>query len=524
MRASRWLTLSLFFVACASGGYLLIRTALIEPDKQAKPAIETKPEKIDDYPAPTFNSGERPAVGLRADDEAIAAGAIAGQRFIVFADQAALERFLAKAKGKAIAVLGRMDALNALRIGFLSGDELASLLDGTEKKGFLFPVLVPDLPQGTVQASALGLGDGLISWLGVAGYDRSTWGSGVTVAVLDTGVSGLAGLGEIRQINLVNLPSDPAALNGHGSAVAALIQQVAPDATVLSIRIADDLGASNSWLLSQGIIEAVANGAQVINISMGSYGDSEIVQKAVAYAQSQGAVVVASAGNEGLTQTAYPAGYTGVVAVGAVDARGDHLLFSNSGSNLSVSAPGYGLYSTGINGETISFSGTSASAPVASGSIAATMSNSVTNTLSASDATNVVLTQLDESGAPGADAVYGGGALDLGRVMQRTTSGIVDAAVASHWIDDKGALEVTVQNEGTATIYNANVQIVTPSGTTPVTVGSLGPGKTQTFTVPGPSGQEQATFQSTIQLSGGQIDVKPSNNRRTDVYTPATAR
>jgi subtilisin family serine protease len=200
------------------------------------------------------------------------------------------------------------------------------------------------------------------------------------------------------------------------------------------------------------------------------------------------------------------------------------MLFSNTGTNLDVSAPGYGLYSTGINGETLSFSGTSASAPVTSGVIAATMSNSVTNTLSATDASSVVTSYLDESGPAGSDEIYGGGALDLGRVMQRNTTGIVDAAVASHWVDEKGALEVTVQNEGTAAIYNANVQIVTASGTTPVSVGSLAPGKTQTFTVPGPSGQESATFQSSIQLSSGQIDVKPSNNQRIDVYTPATAR
>lgn len=524
MRASRWSALSLLFIACASGGYFLVRTAFVEPEKQAKQISETKPEKIDNYPAPTFNSGERPTAPLRADDEAIAAGAIAGQRFIVFADQAALERFLAKAKGKAIAVLGRMDALNALRIGFLSAEDLASLLDGSEKKGLLFPVLVPDLPQGGVQAGAKPFGDTLISWLGVSGYDRSTWGSGVTVAVLDTGVSALAGLGSIQQINLVNLPSDLSTLNGHGTAVSSLILQVAPETNILSIRVADDLGSSNSWLLSQGILEAVANGAQIVNISMGSYGDSAILREAVEYAQAHGVVVVASAGNEGISQLANPAGYSGVVASGSIGANGDHMLFSNTGANLDVSAPGYGLYAAGINGETLSFSGTSASAPVTSGVIAATMSNSVTKTLSATDASSVVTSYLDESGPAGSDEIYGGGALDLGRVMQRNTNGIVDAAVASHWVDEKGALEVTVQNEGTATIYNASVEIVTAAGTTPVSVGSLAAGKTQTFTVPGPSGQGASTFQSTIQLSGGQIDVKPSNNRRTDVYTPATAQ
>jgi hypothetical protein len=521
---SRWPILSLLFVACATGGYFLVRTAFVEPEKPAKPVTEAKPEKVDEYPTATFNSGERPATMLRADDEALAAGAIAGQRFIVFADQAALERFLAKMKGKGISVLGRIDALNALRVGFLSAEDLASLLDGTEKKGFLFPVLVPDLPQGGVQAGAKPFGDTLISWLGVSNYDRSTWGSGVTVAVLDTGVSALAGLGSIQQINLIDLPSDPSTLNGHGTAVASLIRQVAPESTILPIRVADDLGASNSWLLSQGILEAVVNGAQIINISMGSYGDSAILREAVEYAQARGVVVVASAGNEGIGQIANPAGYAGVIAVGAIDAPGDHMLFSNTGANLDVSAPGYGLYATGINGETLSFSGTSPSAPVTAGAIAATMSNSVTNPLSAPDATSVVTSYLDELGQAGSDVVYGGGALNLGRVMERNTSGIVDAAVASHWVDENGALQVTVQNQGTASIYNASVQITTDYGTTPVTVGSLAKGKTQTFTVPGPSGQEAATFRSSIQLSGGQIDVNPANNQRTDVYTPATAR
>jgi hypothetical protein len=519
MRVPRWLTFSLLFVTCATGGYLLVRTADV-PSQVAKPKPVAKPVKVADAYAPALNSGERAAPALRHDDEAMAAGAIAGQRFIVFADQAAMERFLAKTKGKAIAILGRLNELNALRVGFLSADDLAGLLDGSEKKGFLFPVLVPDLPQGTVQAGALGFGDGLLSWLGVANYDRALWGSGVTVAVLDTGVSALAGLSGLRQINLVDLPADPSALNGHGSAVAALIQQVAPDAKVLSIRIADDLGSSNSWLLSQGILQAVASGASVINISMGSYGDSEIVQKAIAYAQAHGSVVVASSGNEGLAQTAYPAAYAGVVAVGAVDARGDHLLFSNSGSNLSLSAPGYGLYSAGADGETISFSGTSASAPVASGVIAATMSNGVTSNLSASDAATMVMSQLDESGAPGTDPQYGGGAIDLGRVLQRDTAGIVDAAVASHWVNKSGSLQVTVQNEGTTPIYNASVDVSTALGTTSISVGSLAPGKTQTFTVPAPSSQEPTTFQSNIQLSGGQIDRNPGNNRRTDVYTP----
>jgi len=526
MHVPRWLTLSLVFAACTAGGYVLVRSARVDDDgkRPAKPAKAAAPATADS-PAPVFHSGDRPDAGLKADDEAATAGAIPGQRFIVFPDQAALERFLAKLKGKGITVLGRLDGLHALRIGFFNAATLNGLLDGSEKSGLLFPVLVPDLPQGSVQAGAVGLGGGLLSWLGVANYPRDTWGSGVMVAVLDTGISGLAGFVNARQVNLVDLPSDISTLNGHGTAVASLILQIAPAANVLSIRVADDLGSSNSWLLAQGIVQAVDYGAQVINISMGSYGDSALVKNAVEYAQSRGAVVVAASGNEGLAQSAYPAAYDGVVAVGAVDARGDHLLFSNSASNLSLVAPGYGVYATGTNGETLSFSGTSASTPIAAGALAASMSNDLTGTLSANDALGAMLSLLDESGAPGNDPQYGGGALDLKRVVSRNTPGIVDAAVASHWVEAGNSgqtLEITVQNQGTAAIYNAELQVNTPSGTTPISVSSLNPGQTRTYTVPvRTNGTDPMTFQSNITLSGGQHDANPANNRRADVYTPS---
>ncbi|MFN7343136.1 MAG: S8 family serine peptidase, partial [bacterium] len=70
----------------------------------------------------------------------------------------------------------------------------------------------------------------------------------------------------IQRINLVPLPTDPSALNGHGTAVASVIFSnnplapgVAPSATPLSVRIADDNGTSNTFLIAQGIIAAVAS-------------------------------------------------------------------------------------------------------------------------------------------------------------------------------------------------------------------------------------------------------------------------
>jgi hypothetical protein len=527
MKIPRWLLFTLVFVACASAGYVLVRSARVEGPGGRKGATSPSAAEPESHPAPAFGSGGRSAVDLRPDDAATEAGAIPGQRFLIFPDQAALERFLAQAKGKGIAILGRLDSVHALRVGFLRAVDLEALLAGNEKTGFLFPVLVPDLPQGGVQPGAVGLGSNLISWLGVEGYDRSTWGSGVTIAVLDTGVSGLAGLANVRQINLVDPPSELSELNAHGTAVASLVLQVAPGADVLSIRVADDFGASNSWLLAQGILQAADLGARVINISMGSYGESAIVDNAIDYARSLGAVVVAAAGNEGIGQLSYPAAYDGVVSTGGVDASGDHLLFSNSGSSLSMVAPGYDINTTGTEGETLSFSGTSASSPIVAGALAATMSNPVTPNLSANDALAALESNLNESGPPGADPLHGGGTINLGRVMRRNTKDIVDAAVASHWVEENGnasSLRVTVQNQGTAPIYNADLKVTTHAGTTPISVGSLTAGQIRTYTVPIASDNGvPMTFRSTLTLSNGQSDVNPANNRRSDVYTPSQA-
>jgi thermitase len=177
-----------------------------------------------------------------------------------------------------------------------------------------------------------------------ANTDRSTWGQGVTVAVLDTGVFDHPTFraGQIRHIDLVQ---DGQAIDGHGTAMASLIagnrsgaEGLAPAATILDVRIAGTDRESDSFLLAQGIYTAIENGAQIINISMGSYGDAAVVRNAVKSAQDAGATVFASVGNEQAGVKAWPAAYPGVVAVSGVDAQLKLAYFSNSGGPT-VAAP-----------------------------------------------------------------------------------------------------------------------------------------------------------------------------------------
>ncbi|MGC4015168.1 MAG: S8 family serine peptidase [Luteolibacter sp.] len=529
MRAPRSILLPLFLAVCTAGGYLIVRSA--KPAAAPKKA-NTGPEHVvyHETPSNNFRSDDRKEGRLKGDMEALSRGALAGQRSITFKDKASMEAFLEKIKGKGIAVLGRLDPINTLRLGFLSADELASALDGSEKTGFIFPVTVPTLPEGSIQPGAVPLGDHLADWLGVSSYDRTSWGKGLSVAVLDTGISTVASFfGKVNQSALVDFSADASALNGHGTAVASIINSIAPDANILSYRIADDSGTSNSGLIAEGILKAVADGASVINISLGGFGDSLVLRQAVEYAQQNGVVIIAATGNNGIDQIAQPASIPGVIAVGAVDANGDHLLFSNTGNQITSVAPGYGVAAEGLDGSMVYFSGTSASTPIETGALIAAMSNSVlSGTLSSTDAAALLNSLLNESGAPGFDTQYGYGAVDLGRVMISGTPNLLDAAVASQWVTStdsgKQILEVTVQNRGTSTFNNVPVQVSTPDGTASFNVGSLGPTAIQTFEVPIRVTDTAMTFETSIGSPNQQGDINRANNRRRDVYTPASAQ
>jgi hypothetical protein len=299
---------------------------------------------------------------------------------------------------------------------------------------------------------------------------------------------------------------------------------------VVSVRIANDLGQSDSFMLAKGIIAAVDAGAQLINISMASVGDSALVRNAIEYARAAGALIVAAAGNNGLDRVSYPAANDGVIAVGAVDALGNHLDFSNSGNQVDVSAPGYGLNAAWTGDQIASVSGTSFSSPIVLGAIAAVKSWPGNESLTMRQAADVLFSYLNDSGAAGTDPLTGNGMPDLGRVLNAKTPGIYDAAVASQRIippdsaNPFGQLEVLIQNRGTENLVNTSVRISTPSGVMESNITSLPVNAVRVVTVP----ITQVTgagmnFESQVSLSAGLRDVKPSNDRRAETYVPAGA-
>ena len=484
-------------------------------EKPERPAKTTKPRFSAQHdPALKTKTGEREKNG-RLDMAAINDGALPNQRVIVFKDKAALEAFLAKL-GNGVNLLGRLDKLNALHVGFGNEDDLLGLLDGTEETGMVYPVNIPEIGAGA-QAGAVPLGNGLLDWLGVTG-DNSLWGKGVKIAILDTGIADhIAFKNAIERINLVPLPSNSADLNGHGTSVASLIFSsnplapgIAPGATPLSVRIADDNGSSNSFLIAQGIIAAVDAGAQLINISLGGHGSSGLVTSALDYAKQAGVVVVAAAGNSGTEGVMQPAASPSVVAVGAVDAKNQPMAFSTTGKEVAVAAPGYSVTAAYPGNMAASVSGTSFSSPIVTGVIAATMSQGGNQNLSSTAALSAMNSNLNDIGAPGGDPETGAGVPDMWRILNGNTPGIHDAAVTSI-TTSSGQVQALVQNLGTETLVNAAVSLNVNGVTTNANITTLAPGDTRVITVP-TGGAESLNIQSTVRLSGGQTDQRPSND------------
>jgi hypothetical protein len=202
---------------------------------------------------------------------------------------------------------------------------------------------------------------------------QKSLGTGLTIALIDTGVNAAHSdlTGKILPgYNFLNQSADTNDDLGHGTFVAGLLAQVAPAARILPLKALDNTGWGTVADASDALYYATDQGAKIINISLGTYISSKQLEKAVKYAQSKGALVVASAGNDNSNRLRYPAALSGVVGVAATDQSNHKANFSNYGSAVQVSAPGVGIYSTYWKGGYAYGDGTSFATPQVAGEAA----------------------------------------------------------------------------------------------------------------------------------------------------------
>lgn len=173
-------------------------------------------------------------------------------------------------------------------------------------------------------------------------------------------------------------PGNYADDDGHGTHVAGIaaastnngtgIAGIAFSSPLIPVKVLDSTGSGTDASVAAGILWAASHGARVINLSLGGYGAyPQTLCDAVATATSDGALVVAAAGNEGTDTPSYPAACPGAVGVASTDMLDESSYFSNIGqSNVFVSAPGEGILST-YPGGYANLSGTSMAAPHVAG-------------------------------------------------------------------------------------------------------------------------------------------------------------
>ena len=287
---------------------------------------------------------------------------------------------------------------------------------------------------------------------------KETKGKGITVAVIDTGVSKAPDLKLTEFVpgydfvkNQVNADDD----NGHGTHVAGTIAQstnngygvagIAYEAQIMPLKVLSQGGGGTVADIAEAIKFAADHGADVINMSLGGAGASQMMQEAIDYAYSKDVVIIAAAGNAGQNSASYPARYPKVISVSATDSAGEKANYSNYGAGVDISAPG-GSETGKIRQNTIDpssgqfvfagFQGTSMAAPHVAGVAALIKASGV-------EKPSEVLKVLKESSRKVTEDTqnyYGAGHLDAGAAVALALKGKITFNDFFRWLRDSGYL------------------------------------------------------------------------------------
>jgi subtilisin len=232
-------------------------------------------------------------------------------------------------------------------------------------------------------------------------------GKGVRVAVIDTGVDPnhpelTLHLDKncVFRENFENIPPS----DGHGTHVAGIIAArnygIAPEVDLCSYKVFPNTGSATNVDIARAIDQCVADGCDLINLSLESEKPDEVLHEAIGEAFEKGTICIVAAGNSHKKPVAYPAWFKRSIAVSALGKIGAYppgsleeadfsdpcspvdpniffADFSNVGREIDACAPGVGIVSTWVGGGIAVESGTSMACPIVTGVIAALLSSQI---------------------------------------------------------------------------------------------------------------------------------------------------
>lgn len=385
-----WFSLGVLLVALTVAGMLSLDRLRPGDAPDPEPGVVTSDfssRPTSGFPASEWSRlAEPPTTAEGLERALVRSGAWENEALLTFHDRQSLAEFLALARVAGMEIAGPHGRALTLRARYASLAELAGALDAMEGEpplvGPNFFVSVPRITAPPEEAGGVGTApfdELLFRSMGIPeGADRSAWGDGVVVAVIDSGIGEHPTFRD-GQVTRIDLVGGETPLHGHGTAMASLIggnadaaPGIAPAAGLIDIRIAGEDGLSDSFLLAEGIQTAIDRKADIVNISLGTYGDSPVVAGVVAEALKNGILIVAPVGNERVGRKSWPAAYPGVISVSGIDATDQLAYFSNSGSPT-LSAPAVGILSAYLADDQaliVRGQGTSQAAALVSGTLA----------------------------------------------------------------------------------------------------------------------------------------------------------
>ncbi len=210
-------------------------------------------------------------------------------------------------------------------------------------------------------------------------WDITRGDPSIVIAVIDSGVNPGPEFGDRLLAGQSFTGNDPHSDDlGHGTSVAGVAAAeannnvagagVCPVCKILPVQAATADGTVAWSAAARGIVWAVDQGADILNLSFGGDATTSVLSDAIEYALSQGVAIVASAGNSGNEDPMYPARLPGVISVGGHDESGNRYSWSTYGQLVDVAAPGCVLTIEGNSPATVC--GTSFASPWVAGAVA----------------------------------------------------------------------------------------------------------------------------------------------------------
>jgi serine protease len=310
-----------------------------------------------------------------------------------------------------------------------------------------------------------------------AAWTRSK-GSGITVAVIDTGITKVRDLYETKFVKGYDFVNDTEAAkddNGHGTHVAGTVAQatnnaygvagVAYEASLMPLKVLNADGAGTVADIAEAIKFAADNGADIINMSLGGGGESQLMEDAVKYAHNKGVTIIAAAGNENTNGVSYPARYDHVIGVSAFGPDGERASYSNYGAGVDISAPG-GSETGTILQETINeqgegvflgLQGTSMASPHVAGVAALIKALGIKEP-------DEILQVLQQSARVIQDDglnYYGAGQLNAEAAVKLASDGIISVPDFFRWLREQGYLNPGF-GQGEFGLFHPQVSLLIP--------------------------------------------------------------